>query len=124
MNLKECYIAAGGDYDDVMRRFMTEERVDRFLVMFLKDQSFVTLCEAMAAKQYEEAFHAVHTMKGICMNMSLTDLAGACIALTENLRSGQPDGQTSDCFINLKANYKKTVEAIGSHLQQPPFFKE
>ena len=116
MNLKECYLAVGGDYDDVMRRFMTEERVDRFLAMFLKDQNFETLCNAMETARYEEAFYAVHTMKGICMNMSLTALSASCITLTENLRGGRPDEQTAPCFAQLKEAYGKTTEAICKHL--------
>ena len=98
MNLKECYLTAGADYEDVMRRLMSEERVDRFLNMFLRDRSFEQLCLAMETQQYEEAFRAVHTIKGICMNLSLTALLDACIALTENLRPGKPDGQTGPLF--------------------------
>lgn len=117
MNLKECYTAAGADYEDVMRRFMKEERVDRFLTMFLRDQSFALLCASMEQKQYEEAFRAVHTLKGICMNLSLCALLDACVELTENLRAGKPDDQTEHCFARLKTEYVRTSGAIRGHLK-------
>lgn len=118
MDLRECYTAAGADYEDVIRRFMSEERVDRFLNMFLKDQSFDLLCQAMETGSYEEAFRAVHTMKGICMNLGLSALLEACIALTENLRAGEPDGETRRCFDRAREEYRRTAGAIKSHLGQ------
>lgn len=117
MDLKECYSIAGANYDDVLRRFMSEERVDRFLKMFLNDQSFELLCTAMEAHDYEEAFRAVHTMKGICMNLSLNSLLDSCIALTENLRSGNTDEHTDICFTDVKEAYQRTAGAIRCHLE-------
>lgn len=116
MNLKECCSAAGADYDDVMRRFVSEERVDRFLEMFLRDQSYNTLCQTMEAGAYQDAFCAVHTLKGICMNLSLTALLDACVALTENLRRGRPDEQTEQCFAHVQEHYLRTADAVRSHL--------
>ena len=109
VNLRECYAAAAADYDDVMRRFMSENRVDRFLTMFLRDGSFELLCSAMDAGDYQDAFRAVHTIKGISMNLSLNALRDACIELTENLRAGTPDDRTQPCFDRTRA-------AIRSHL--------
>lgn len=116
MNLKECYQAVGGNYEDVMRRFMSEERVDRFLKMFLGDQSFTNLCDAMNSGDYDEAFRAVHTMKGICMNLGFVKLMESCIILTENLRTGEPDMETKAWLEQTKDNYLRTTEAIRNHL--------
>lgn len=116
MTLKKCYTEIGGDYEDVMRRFMDETRVNRFLRMFLGDQSFAHLCDSMQAGRYEDAFRAVHTIKGICMNLSLSALAECCAALTENLRSGQPDGATQPLFEQVQAEYARTTAAIREHL--------
>ena len=118
MNLKECYTAAGADYEDVVRRFMREDRVDRFLTMFLRDQSYGLLCGAMEAENYEEAFRAVHTMKGICMNLSLCALLNSCVELTENLRGGAADENTPRLFEQVKQEYVRTVGAVESHLAE------
>lgn len=117
MNLKECYSAAGADYEAVMRRFMSEERVDRFLKMFLNDRSYQLLCEAMGQGDYEEAFRQVHTLKGICMNLDLSALLEACVNLTDNLRSGSADTDTAHYFEKTKETYIRTSEAISEHLK-------
>lgn len=116
MTLQECYQAAGADYDDVLRRFRTDERVARFLSIFLRDESYDQLCRAMQVQDYKEAFRAVHTMKGICLNLSLSDLLAACVALTEDLRGGQAGAGTAQCFTNVQAAYAKTGEAIRAYL--------
>ncbi len=116
MDLRKCYLTAGGDYEDVMRRFMREERVDRFLKMFLDDQSFKSLCSAMDEKDYANAFRMAHTVKGISMNLSLTDLQEASAALTENLRSGGADEDTGRYLEAMKCSYDRTCAAISAHL--------
>ena len=116
MNLEECYLAAGADYEGVIRTFKSEERVDRFLKMFLNDKSFGKLCSAMTEEQYVDAFHAVHTMKGICMNLSLTALYHSCVALTENLRSGSANGDTQHLFEKVMDEYERTDAAICAYL--------
>lgn len=118
MDLKACYAAAGADYEDVMRRLMGEERVTRFLAMFLRDQSYDQLCAAMEAGRCDEAFRAVHTIKGISMNLSLTALRDACVALTENLRGGRTDGQTAGLYEQVRQEYGRTTGAIRAYLGQ------
>lgn len=118
MNLKECYLAIGADYEDIMRRFKSEERVERFLKMFLNDKSFEILRGAIVDEQYEAAFRAVHTMKGICMNLSLTALYRSCVLLTENLRPGSPDGDTRRFFEKVTEDYERTEAAVRDYLGQ------
>ena len=114
MNLRECYSAMGADYDDILRRLVSEERIIRFLRMLARDQSFVTLKNALAAEHYEEAFRASHSLKGICMNMGLTRLMESSSALTENLRSGQAGKDTAALFEALEQDYHTAIEAIES----------
>lgn len=116
MDLKECYTEAGGDYEDVMRRFMREERVDRFLKMFLDDQSFYNLCSAIDKADYVKAFQMAHTVKGISMNLSLKALQSASEDLTENLRGGAADENTGRYLEAMKCAYKRTADAIRGHL--------
>lgn len=66
MTVQECYEKMGGDFNDVVKRLMTESLVKRFVVKFLKDDSYQNLCEGMKAENREEAFRAAHTLKGVC----------------------------------------------------------
>ena len=40
MNLKDCYSAVGGDFDEVMGRLRKEQLVTKFLYKFLDDKNF------------------------------------------------------------------------------------
>lgn len=117
MDLRECYSDARGSYEDVMRRFMTEERVERFLKMFLSDNNYELLCCSMENQNYQEAYRAVHTMKGICLNLGLDLLSEACVALSENLRSHTPDENTEKYFEDLRVTYLKTFKALQSYVK-------
>ncbi len=43
MTVKECYEQMGGNYDDVMSRLRTDERVIKFLGKVVSDTSFELL---------------------------------------------------------------------------------
>ena len=117
MNLQECYKSFGGEYQDVMRRLQSEERIKRFLVMFLNDPSFSQLCSAWDECQYDDVFRAVHTMKGICLNLAFTALLNSCTLLTENLRAGIPDESTEKYVNEVKEKYAQTAAAITAYLK-------
>ena len=40
MNLKDCYIKFGGDFDEVLGRLRREQSVQKFMYKFLDDKSF------------------------------------------------------------------------------------
>lgn len=40
MNLKDCYTAFGGDYEEVMSRLRLEKTVTKFLLKYSEDKSF------------------------------------------------------------------------------------
>ena len=94
MRVPDFYAAAGGDYADAITRLQSDALLARFLQMLPDDPSMAQLTAAMAAGDAAAAFRAVHTLKGIALNLSLSDLADACAALTERLlgRDALPDG--------------------------------
>lgn len=86
MKLNEFYVAVDGNYEDAMERLRNEMFVGKFLRMLPRDGSMMLLEKAMADGRANDAFRAVHTLKGIALNLSLTKLAAACSQLTEALR--------------------------------------
>ena len=44
--------------------------VQKFVYKFLDDKSFLLFEASMVNKDYAEALRAVHTLKGICQNLS------------------------------------------------------
>ena len=88
MTLQECYTALGGNYADVSARLRSDRLVQKFILKYLDDPSFDLLCTAMAEKNYEEAFRAAHTIKGMCQNLSFTRLLDSSSRLSDALRHG------------------------------------
>lgn len=111
MTLQECYAAMGGDYADVIGRLRSERLVQKFVLKFLNDGSYDLLCRSMEAKDYEEAFRAAHTIKGVCQNLSITRLQDSSSQLCEALRSGySPEAET--LMRKTAEDYRQTVDAI------------
>lgn len=115
MTVKEFYETVGGDYEDVMSRLRTDERVVKFLNKVAADGSFALLEKSLGERNIEEAFRAAHTLKGICMNLSLTRLYRVAAELTEALRGRSEFGEDIiPMFDALKTEYERNVNAIKS----------
>lgn len=113
MTVRECYAQMGGDYDDVMSRLRTDERIVRFLGKVADDGSFALLTQSIEARNMEEAFRAAHTLKGICMNLSLTELYGSAHEITEALRNRTEYGDDLvPLLARLTEDYNATVACI------------
>lgn len=111
MTLQECYGELGGDYEDVSARLRSEKLVRKFVLKFLEDASFDLLCRSLEEKNYEEAFRAAHTIKGVCQNLSFTSLLESSSSLTESLRAGGT-AETAGLAAQVEADYRRTVAAI------------
>lgn len=111
MTLQECYAAMGGDYDDVTARLRSEKLVRKFVLKFASDESYNILCTSLESGNYEEAFRAAHTIKGVCQNLSFNTLQESSSRLTEALRSGNSP-EVSDLFDQVKKDYQQTLSAI------------
>lgn len=111
MSLEECYDALGGNYKAVLGRLSSERIVKKFVLKFLNDQSYVLLEQSMQDKNYEEAFRAAHTIKGVCQNLSFDRLGDSSSRLAEALRSGwTPE---ADALVDeVKRDYQETADAI------------
>lgn len=86
LNIKELYIKLGGDYEDVVDRFIKEELVKKFVLKFPADNTFDGLKEALERGDLTEAFRFIHTLKGISANLGFAGLYQAASELTEQLR--------------------------------------
>ncbi len=117
MTLKECYDAFGGDYAEVTARLRNEERVIKFIGMFLKDESFANLEKALKENNLPEAFRAAHTLKGICGNLSFTRLHRSSHGLTELLRGAKFSAEIPLLFDVVKKDYELAKENIQNLLR-------
>lgn len=112
MELRACYQQMGGDYDAVMSRLRQEERVVKFLKMFLADENFQLLTGSMNAQDWPTAFRAAHSLKGVALNLGISALAESASALTECLRSGAPAQEPAPLYQSVETDYHRAVTAI------------
>lgn len=111
MTLQECYAAMGGDYEDVAKRLPSEKLIQKFVLKFLDDKSYKLFCDSMAEKNYEEAFRAAHTIKGVCQNLSFTVLLDSSSRMADALRHGWTP-EADELTGQLEKDYKVTIAAI------------
>lgn len=112
MTVQECYARIEGDYDEVMMRLRTDERVKKFLGMFLRDENYGRLCTAMEEQNYEQAFMEAHTLKGVSQNLALTALGREASNLTELLRGKTGSPEALESFARVKEKYILTKKGI------------
>ncbi|MGN1295115.1 MAG: Hpt domain-containing protein [Bacilli bacterium] len=117
MTLEECYIKFGGDYKLVLSRLMMDKMVDRFIRKFLDDQSYNLLITSLNEKNYEEAFRAAHTLKGLCLNLCLDGLLKPVVELTEKLRGGVGPAP-QELIDETTYQYERTCSAIKEYINQ------
>ena len=116
MQLKECYEMFGGDYEAVRRRMPREQMIQKFAIRFLSDPSYDLLCTSLNVRNYEEAFRAAHSLKGVCQNLGFKRLEGSVSIITEYLRnwsSEEMDEKKCQQLLEpVSEDYKLVVENI------------
>ena len=118
MTIQECYAKMGGNYDEVVGRLRTDERVQKFLMLFMKDTSFSDLKANIESGNAPEAFRAAHTLKGICGNLSLTKLLELAESLTEALRNKSTiEPEVAPLYASAKEAYDEIIQAVSGLIQ-------
>lgn len=112
MTVKECYDYLGANYTDVLERLITDERIIKYLIRFTQSPDYSELLGYLDSKDYENAFRSVHNIKGISMNLGLTNLIAASSELCESLRNGAPTVDIANMVEAVTKQYNISVDAI------------
>ena len=113
MTVKECYEGMGGNYGEVLGRHRDDTRILKFLTLFLKDPSYDLLVNSLADGNAAEAFRAAHTIKGVCLNLSITRLFRSSNELTEALRGkSEISDEARGMAEKVKEDYLVTIDYI------------
>ncbi len=111
MTIQQCYEQLGVSYAKVFKRIPNEAMIKRFALKFPEDPSFEQLKEALSSGDVKTAFRAVHTLKGVSVNLGFDNLYVVASKLTELLRNGQLDG-SEELFKQVSEEYNKTVKFL------------
>ena len=90
MTLETFYAKIGGNSADVLRRLPSEAMVRKFIGKYPADTSWGSLESAINSQDWEAAFRAAHTLKGVAQNLGFQKLYLSSTALTEALRGPKP----------------------------------
>lgn len=113
MDAREVFLELGEDYDEVLGRLVTDERITKYLKKFADGGSIADIHGFLADENYEEAFRLVHTAKGMAMNMGLSKLTAVTSDLCEELRGGKPNKPIDDMIKAVEEEFEKTKAIIG-----------
>ena len=61
MSLESCYEQFGGDLEGVRGRLLTDDRIKKFMGIFMQDTSYQLLLDSWESGDNAEAFRAAHT---------------------------------------------------------------
>ena len=118
MTIEECYQEMDGNYAEVSKRLPSTRLIEKFIVKFLEDGSFETLCGELQAGNRAEAFRAALTLKGVCANLGFSRLMVSAGRLTEVLRpetDAVPDGAAA-LLEDVRRDYQLTAGAIRRYM--------
>lgn len=71
-----------------------------------------SLDDFIEKEDYGEAFRCVHSIKGVCMNLGLTELQDSSSKLCEALRGGNKPDNLEVMLEKVRKDYDKVIEAI------------
>lgn len=113
MTVMQFYSSVGGDYYDAVGRLRNDRMILKFLKMLANDKSLVKLHEAIDKGDCMEAFCAIHTLKGMALNLSLTELSHFCCSLTELFRGANTIAEESyELVAKLDGIYEHTISLL------------
>ena len=107
--------SAGVDVSGALNRFMNNEGLyERFLRKFPADTSYQNLLNAIDSSDFEEAFRAAHTLKGVAGNLGFDNLLTYIVPLVDVFRDKKSD-IPSDQLQGAKDEYQKLLDIISAN---------
>lgn len=109
---------AGIDMESLMKRLMNNESlVSVFINKFIHDNTFSDLKTAISENDMQKAEFASHTLKGMCGNLSLTELYKLFTKQVDLIREG--DFQNATAMMEVIENtYNQSVEFMKIWLRE------
>ena len=90
IDLEELYRRLGGDCKSVLQRIPSEAMVCKFVHKYADDPTYSQLQAAVRAADWETAFRAAHTMKGLAQNLGFERLYRSAAALPTEYFEAKP----------------------------------
>lgn len=118
MSVEDFYKKINGDYEDVLSRLATETRIDKYIRKFAANTDYEHYLSFMDEDNYEEIFRAVHSIKGMCLNMSFTELSESSSVLCDAYREGKPTEDVTGLKERFQKDYSFLMSVINEYIGQ------
>lgn len=112
MTLMEFYEIVGGNYNDVMGRLMTEQRVKKYLYKLSASGDYEAALEALKSENWQDFFRFTHNLKGISLNLGLSSLARASATACDLVRNGPPTESPAPYMEDVTRIYTNILSQI------------
>lgn len=102
----------GADIDTALIRFAGDEKLYLECVeIFISDEAFMKLKDAMKRKSFSDAFIQAHTLKGVAGNLGLNPLFNSISELVEKLRYEDYEN-INQFYSNVMKYYQEFIEIV------------
>lgn len=101
----------GCDVSGAKERFDDDELFATCIDLFLEDENFKKLNEEIKNNDYQEAFNAAHTIKGVAANLGLTPIYDSVSDVVQELRVGNLKA-SKVLMPKLNTDMEKIVEIV------------
>ncbi len=109
---------AGMNVDEFLKRLMGNERLVTLLIKkFIVDENFKNLKAAFAAGEEKGAEMASHTLKGMCGNLSLTELYELFSEQVKAIRGGEFE-RAGEMMEAIAPKYETAIALMGEWLAE------
>ncbi len=110
--LATALAAYGIDTVDAMDRMDDDASLyERLALKYLSNTNYFDLVAAMEVKDYDSAYNAAHTLKGVAGNLSFAKLYQVASTICEALRQGEY--QAAETMMpDVKAAHEKVIEGL------------
>lgn len=110
--IKLQLIEAGVEINEALSRFMeSDELYFKFLKMFINDNSFDNMKEALSSGDIKKAYSHAHTLKGVASNLSFNRFIDCLLPIHNSLKDGVNKDYTEE-INSLNKEYAELVTII------------
>lgn len=112
MNVRECYKEISGDYDAVIDRLHTDEKVLKYLRKYAGTNLVDRMLEAFDSEDYKQVFELSHELKGMSANLELKRNNSTITHICDSVRGGIKTIDITELMAKAKAEHEQLIKIV------------
>lgn len=91
MELMDFYNAIGENYDLLLSRLLSSDRIEKYLTIFFSENSIADLKNQIINNEFQSAINTAHTLKGVTATLGFDHLASDICGLHGVLKNNESE---------------------------------